>query len=207
MGWLWNTTKDPPPPNPITTTADPPTLPDQPPASPPDPTTTTHPRLPDHPPASTPDPTSLPPPITPATTLPTTLSCRSAFDAAFHCQSFGGQFAHVYRYGSLRGCGDHWADFWFCVRTNRGVAGEERRRERVRAWAAGREREKYGGGRRGVVRMCGRRGGGRLGGVWGGLGGFGEGGGGGRGGRGSEVGVGEDGEDGCRGGGRSRDSE
>lgn len=29
------------------------------------------------------------------------------------------------------------------------MAGEEGRRERVRAWAAGREREKYGGGEKG----------------------------------------------------------
>ncbi|KAF4310931.1 hypothetical protein GTA08_BOTSDO13598 [Botryosphaeria dothidea] len=48
--------------------------------------------------------------------FPTTMNCRQAFDEAFYCQSLGGQFMNVYRYGSLRSCSDNWADFWFCMR-------------------------------------------------------------------------------------------
>lgn len=49
--------------------------------------------------------------------LPTTMSCRSAFDAAFYCQSMGGKFNDLYRYGTLKSCSPHWNDFWFCMRT------------------------------------------------------------------------------------------
>ncbi|KAI5286592.1 hypothetical protein KEM52_001936, partial [Ascosphaera acerosa] len=49
---------------------------------------------------------------------PREMSCRSAFDYAFFCQSFGGQFVNVYRYGSLRSCSERWSDFWYCMRTN-----------------------------------------------------------------------------------------
>ncbi|KAI1151120.1 hypothetical protein F4825DRAFT_423996 [Nemania diffusa] len=49
--------------------------------------------------------------------LPTTMSCRQAFDAAFHCNSLGGQWTSVYRSGSVRACSEHWDDFWFCMRT------------------------------------------------------------------------------------------
>lgn len=58
---------------------------------------------------------------------PRTMSCRSAFDYAFFCQSFGGQFLNVYRYGTLRSCSEHWSDFWFCMRTN-SYPSEERER-------------------------------------------------------------------------------
>lgn len=57
--------------------------------------------------------------------LPTTLSCRDCFDYAFFCQSFGGQFANVYRYGELRNCKEHWSDFWFCMRTKSYVEEEK----------------------------------------------------------------------------------
>ncbi|KAI0142423.1 hypothetical protein F4776DRAFT_611988 [Hypoxylon sp. NC0597] len=49
--------------------------------------------------------------------LPTSMSCRQAFDAAFHCNSLGGQWTSVYRAGSVRSCSEHWDDFWFCMRT------------------------------------------------------------------------------------------
>jgi hypothetical protein len=49
--------------------------------------------------------------------LPTEMSCRQAFDAAFYCQSFGGQFNNLYRYGGIRSCSENWKDFWFCMRT------------------------------------------------------------------------------------------
>ncbi|KAK2865293.1 hypothetical protein FQN49_003723 [Arthroderma sp. PD_2] len=48
---------------------------------------------------------------------PKTMSCRSAFDYAYFCQSFGGQWVNVYRYGELRSCSEHWSDFWFCMRS------------------------------------------------------------------------------------------
>ncbi|OBT51115.1 hypothetical protein VE04_08264 [Pseudogymnoascus sp. 24MN13] len=48
---------------------------------------------------------------------PTTMSCRDAFDAAFYCQSLGGQFNAVYRYGGMQSCSDHWKSFWFCMRS------------------------------------------------------------------------------------------
>lgn len=48
---------------------------------------------------------------------PTEMSCRNAFDAAFYCQSLGGQFNAVYRYGGMQSCSDHWKDFWFCMRS------------------------------------------------------------------------------------------
>ncbi|KAJ4295320.1 hypothetical protein N0V90_007331 [Kalmusia sp. IMI 367209] len=47
--------------------------------------------------------------------LPVTMSCRAAFDAAFYCSSFGGHFNDIYRYGQLRSCSEHWADWRFCM--------------------------------------------------------------------------------------------
>ena len=47
--------------------------------------------------------------------LPTTMSCREAFDNAFYCSSFGGHFHDIYRYGTLRACSEHWADWRFCM--------------------------------------------------------------------------------------------
>lgn len=44
------------------------------------------------------------------------MSCRQAFDAAFHCNSLGGQWLSVYREGGVRSCSEHWDDFWFCMR-------------------------------------------------------------------------------------------
>jgi hypothetical protein len=49
--------------------------------------------------------------------LPKDMSCRQAFDAAFYCQSLGGQFNNVFRYGGIRSCSETWGDFWFCMRT------------------------------------------------------------------------------------------
>ncbi|PSN61046.1 hypothetical protein BS50DRAFT_578845 [Corynespora cassiicola Philippines] len=46
---------------------------------------------------------------------PTTMSCRAAFDAAFYCASFGGHFNDIYRYGEMRSCSEHWADWRFCM--------------------------------------------------------------------------------------------
>ncbi|KAF9887667.1 hypothetical protein FE257_009760 [Aspergillus nanangensis] len=58
-----------------------------------------------------------PPSIAPDSLYQDTMSCRSAFDYAFFCQSFGGQFVNVYRYGELRSCSEHWENFWLCMKT------------------------------------------------------------------------------------------
>ncbi|KAH0538376.1 hypothetical protein FGG08_005025 [Glutinoglossum americanum] len=55
--------------------------------------------------------------ISPDSLYPTTMSCRQAFDMAFYCQSLGGQFQNIYRYGGLRDCSENWSQFWFCMRT------------------------------------------------------------------------------------------
>lgn len=60
---------------------------------------------------------STPANISPDALYPKELSCRSAFDYAMFCQSFGGQFVNVYRYGEFRSCSNHWNDFWLCMRT------------------------------------------------------------------------------------------
>lgn len=100
-------------------------------------TTTTHTNPPtsltndsDHPP---PSPTHTPTPpttssISPSTLHPTSMSCRQAFDSAFYCQSLGGQFNNIYRYGGMRDCRASWGQFWFCMRTKSQPEGEERRR-------------------------------------------------------------------------------
>ncbi|KAK6431366.1 hypothetical protein LTR95_012471 [Oleoguttula sp. CCFEE 5521] len=54
--------------------------------------------------------------ISPSALYPRTMSCRTAFDAAFYCQSAGGKFNDIYRYGSLQPCSEHWGAFWFCMR-------------------------------------------------------------------------------------------
>jgi Protein of unknown function (DUF3128) len=57
--------------------------------------------------------------------LPTEMSCRQVFDAAFYCQSLGGQFNNLYRYGGIRSCSQHWKDFWFCMRMKNYTAGQK----------------------------------------------------------------------------------
>ena len=55
--------------------------------------------------------------IHPNNLQPTTMSCKDAFDYAFFCQSIGGQWVNVYRYGELRSCSEHWDNFWLCMRS------------------------------------------------------------------------------------------
>lgn len=55
--------------------------------------------------------------IHPSALYPRTMSCRQAFDSAFYCQSLGGKFNDIYRFGSLQSCSEHWGAFWFCMRT------------------------------------------------------------------------------------------
>ena len=71
--------------------------------------------------------------ISPDALYPTSMSCRAAFDSAFYCQSLGGQFTNLYRYGKIRNCSDQWSNFWFCMRTNRGMMSEEARARRIQA--------------------------------------------------------------------------
>ena len=61
----------------------------------------------------------LPDDISPDSLYPSEISCRSAFDYALFCQSFGGQFVNIYRYGTFRSCSNHWDDFWLCMRTRK----------------------------------------------------------------------------------------
>lgn len=77
--------------------------------------------------------------------LPTEMSCRQAFDLAWSCNSLGGQFNSVYRYGSMRSCSEHWDDFWFCMRT-KSYTGELKE-NMVRAHYREKDHAKYGPGR------------------------------------------------------------
>lgn len=76
--------------------------------------------------------------------LPTTMSCRDAFDAAFYCNSMGGQFNNLYRYGSVGSCSESWSDFWFCMRTR--SFGAREKQEAIRARYREKEKTKYGRG-------------------------------------------------------------
>ncbi|KAK1774812.1 hypothetical protein QBC45DRAFT_423886 [Copromyces sp. CBS 386.78] len=76
--------------------------------------------------------------------LPTTLSCRDAFDYAWHCQTPGSQFNAVYRYGTMKNCSDLWDDFWFCMRTK--SFSPEMKAEAVKDYYRKKEEAKYGGG-------------------------------------------------------------
>jgi hypothetical protein len=58
------------------------------------------------------------------------MSCRQAFDQAFYCQSLGGKFNDIYRYGELRSCSDNWNAFWFCMRIK--TLPDTERQERIK---------------------------------------------------------------------------
>lgn len=74
--------------------------------------------------------------------FPTTMSCRDAFDYAWHCNSIGGQLTSVYRDGTARDCSDKWDDWWFCMRTR--TYGAQSRADAIRAHYRAREAAKYG---------------------------------------------------------------
>lgn len=63
--------------------------------------------------------------ITPEALYPRSMSCRQAFDQAFYCQSLGGKFNDIYRFGSLHSCSEQWGAFWFCMRV-RGYKDEDK---------------------------------------------------------------------------------
>lgn len=81
--------------------------------------------------------------ISPNSLYPTEMSCRSSFDYAIFCQSFGGQFTNVYRYGSFRSCSNHWDDFFLCMRVrnwkkeDRQRAIQEHHRKKAVKWKTG----------------------------------------------------------------------
>ncbi|MCJ1244265.1 hypothetical protein MMC30_001463 [Trapelia coarctata] len=79
--------------------------------------------------------------IHPSKLYPTTMSCRETFDSAFYCQSFGGQFTNLYRYGGMRDCSDQWSNFWFCMRTNRGYMSDGERKKKIQDHYQGRARK------------------------------------------------------------------
>ncbi|KAK4156359.1 hypothetical protein C8A00DRAFT_30750 [Chaetomidium leptoderma] len=121
------------------------------------PSTTTSSWLPGWASSSSPTPTptnnqTQPPPPKPTRTpeslamsehlLPTTMSCRDAFDYAWHCHTPGSQWNAVYRYGSVRACSELWDDFWFCMRTKSFSA--EMRAAAVQAHYRAKEETKYG---------------------------------------------------------------
>ncbi|KAL2825442.1 hypothetical protein BDW59DRAFT_72777 [Aspergillus cavernicola] len=70
---------------------------------------------------------SAPASIAPDSLYPDTMSCRTAFDYAFFCQSLGGQFVNVYRYGEMRSCSEHWENFWLCMKTRTNSDKEKQR--------------------------------------------------------------------------------
>lgn len=78
--------------------------------------------------------------ISPMAIYPRTMSCRQAFDQAFYCQSLGGKFNDIYRFGSLQSCSEQWGAFWFCMRT-KSLPPEERERQ-IRDYYAAREERK-----------------------------------------------------------------
>lgn len=78
--------------------------------------------------------------ISPAAIYPRTMSCREAFDQAFYCQSLGGKFNDIYRYGSLQSCSEHWGAFWFCMRT-KSLPQKDKERQ-IRDYYAEREERK-----------------------------------------------------------------
>lgn len=53
------------------------------------------------------------------------MSCRQAFDQAFYCQSLGGKFNDIYRFGHVKDCSEQWGAFWFCMRTRTYPAKEK----------------------------------------------------------------------------------
>ncbi|KAF2739592.1 hypothetical protein EJ04DRAFT_531494 [Polyplosphaeria fusca] len=134
MGWPWSssapstppqTQPDPSPPPPPSSTPSPPPPPAYPTQTKDD--SDFHAAFPHLAPAA-PQPPSDPSSDAPSQ-YPSTMSCRTAFDSAFYCSSFGGHFHDIYRYGQLRSCSEHWSDFWFCMRTKQ--YGAEQKRQMV----------------------------------------------------------------------------
>ncbi|KAI6245961.1 hypothetical protein HI914_06024 [Erysiphe necator] len=73
--------------------------------------------------------------------LPTDMSCREAFDSAFYCNSLGGSFNHLYRYGTARSCNEHWSKFWFCMRIR--TYDDESKKTSIKNFYREMEKKKY----------------------------------------------------------------
>ena len=78
--------------------------------------------------------------ISPDALYPRTMSCRQAFDQAFYCQSLGGKFNDIYRFGHIQSCSEQWGAFWFCMRT-KSLPKDEKERQ-IREHYATREERK-----------------------------------------------------------------
>lgn len=78
--------------------------------------------------------------------LPTEMNCEQAFNLAYYCQSLGGQFTSLYRYGGMRSCSENWNDFWFCMRVKSYPAGEVKD-NMIREHYRNKELAKYGPGK------------------------------------------------------------
>ncbi|RKF58704.1 hypothetical protein OnM2_066031 [Erysiphe neolycopersici] len=74
--------------------------------------------------------------------LPTDMSCRDAFDSAFYCNSLGGSFNHLYRYGTARSCSEHWSKFWLCMRIR--TYDDESKKKSIQDYYRKMENKKYG---------------------------------------------------------------
>lgn len=83
--------------------------------------------------------------ISPMALYPRSMSCRQAFDQAFYCQSLGGKFNDIYRFGKLQSCSEQWGAFWFCMRI-KSLAKEEKETQIRDYYAAREERMKKEGG-------------------------------------------------------------
>ena len=78
--------------------------------------------------------------IHPTHLYPRTMSCRQAFDQAFYCQSLGGKFNDIYRFGHLQSCSEQWNAFWFCMRNR--TLPMENKEEVIASWYEDRERRR-----------------------------------------------------------------
>ncbi|KUI67228.1 NAD-specific glutamate dehydrogenase [Cytospora mali] len=78
--------------------------------------------------------------------LPTTMDCEQAFNQAFYCQSLGGQWNNIYRYGNVRPCSENWDDFWFCMRV-KGYAAGKVKDDMIREHYRKKHLAKYGSGK------------------------------------------------------------
>ncbi|ROV97765.1 hypothetical protein VMCG_07378 [Cytospora schulzeri] len=78
--------------------------------------------------------------------LPTTMDCEQAFNQAFYCQSLGGQWNNIYRYGAVRPCSENWDDFWFCMRV-KGYSEGKVKDDMIREHYRKKHLSKYGSGK------------------------------------------------------------
>lgn len=78
--------------------------------------------------------------ISPQAMYPRTMSCRQAFDQAFYCQSLGGKFNDLYRYGALQSCSEQWEAFWFCMRVK--SQGDDEKQRAIAEYYRAREEKK-----------------------------------------------------------------